>query len=89
MQQLENEKKMLLDRKRREQEERRRKQDELERILQENRQKVSLLDWQSSACMQPVLMACTAPRCSASRESSDINVYMLATENSMCYAALH
>lgn len=42
MQQLENEKKMLLDRKRREQEERRRKQDELERILQENRQKVSL-----------------------------------------------
>ena len=42
MQQLENEKKNLLDRKRREQEERRRKQDELERILQENRQKVSL-----------------------------------------------
>ncbi len=41
MQQLENEKKNLLDRKRREQEERRRKQDELERILQENRQKVS------------------------------------------------
>ncbi len=50
MQQLENEKKMLLDRKRREQEERRRKQDELERILQENRQKVTR-GWSLSLCL--------------------------------------
>jgi hypothetical protein len=41
--QLESEKQQIIDRKRREQEELRRKADELDRILKENRRKVSAL----------------------------------------------